>query len=130
MWSAPTGETFARMSLTDQGSAQQKRNAAAVISRTTMTKGGHNHATGAASMKSYAAAGFRPIPGYQFRYVRFLDPTWVDRLTVPVIPFDKIPAECRMYRGQRGGPDGPSGVHPEEGGLTPTPPLHHERADV
>jgi hypothetical protein len=129
MWRAPTGEPFARMSLTDLESAQQKRNAAAVISRTTMTKGGHNHTTGAASMKVYAAAGFRPIPGYQFRYVRFIDSAWVDRLTVPVIPFDKIPAECRMYRGQRGGPDGPSGVHPEEGGLTPTPPLHPERAD-
>ena len=46
------------------------------------------------------------VPGYQFRYVRFLDPTWVDRLTVPVIPFDQIPAECRMYRGTRGGPEG------------------------
>lgn len=64
------------------------------------------------------------VPGYQFRYVRFLDPSWLDRLTVPVIPFDEIPAECRMYRGKRGGPSGPSGDHPEEGGSTPTPPLH------
>ena len=68
--------------------------------------------------------GATVVPGYQFRYVRFLDPSWVDRLTVPVIPFSQIPAECRMYKGTRGGPGGPTGVHPVEGGLTPTPPLH------
>jgi hypothetical protein len=70
------------------------------------------------------AAGGVVVPGYQFRYVRFLDPTWRDRLTVPVIPFDRIPDECRMYRGKRGGPSGPPGDHPGEGGSTPTPPLH------
>lgn len=68
--------------------------------------------------------GAAPVPGYQFRYVRFLDPAWVDRLAVPVIPFEQIPAECRMYRGKRGGPSGPPGDHPGEGGSTPTPPLH------
>ena len=69
-----------------------------------------------------AAAGGEPIPGYQFRYVRFLDPAWRDRLTVPVIPFDQIPDDARMYRGekmrrpdQRG-----SGDHPDAGGADPT----------
>jgi hypothetical protein len=48
-----------------------------------------------------ALVGAVPVPGYQFRYVRFLDPAWLDRLTEPVIPFDAIPDECRMVRGVR-----------------------------
>jgi hypothetical protein len=69
------------------------------------------------------AIGARPIPGYQFRYVRFLDPEWRDRLTVPVIPFDKIPDHARMYRGTRR-PVGGTGDHPDAGGAGPTPALH------
>jgi len=67
------------------------------------------------------------VPGYQFRYIRFIDPAWADRLTVPVIPFDKIPDECRMYRGEkmtRAGSSEPSGCPPEVGGAAPTPALH------
>lgn len=65
------------------------------------------------------------IRGYMLRYIRFLDDTWRDRLTVPVIPFDQIPADARMYRGERrGGPVGHPGHPPGMGGLTPTPPLH------
>ena len=51
VWAAPSGEYFSRMSLTD-GSSKQQQQARAVVSRTSMTKGGNNHATGAASMKS------------------------------------------------------------------------------
>ena len=79
IWAAPTGETF---------------------SRTTMTKGGNNHATGAASMKAYQEAGFRPLGGFQLRYVYFIDPTSRKRLTVPVLPFSKIEEMgAGMYRG-------------------------------
>ena len=45
--------------------------------------------------------GAKPLPGYQFRYIRFLDPEWRDRLAVPVIPFQDIPAETRMVRGKK-----------------------------
>ena len=45
--------------------------------------------------------GAKPLPGCQFRYIRFLDPKWRDRLAVPVIPFKDIPAEARMVRGKR-----------------------------
>ena len=85
---------------------------------------------GECSLHPFIAIGARPVPGYQFRYVRFIDPTWIDRLTVPVIPFDKIPDQCRMYRGQsRGSSNEASGVQPEAGGESPTLPLHSAGVD-
>jgi len=74
------------------------------------------------------ALGGKPIPGYQFRYIRFLDPEWASRLTVPVIPFDQIPDECRMYRGEKTGA-GPERGAPDQGvtgGADPTPALHSD----
>jgi len=94
------------------------------VSRTTMTKAGNIAATGgAASMRAVEAAGGVPMPGYQLRYLKFLDPSWDDRLTVPEIPFDSIPAAARMYRGKRQPVEG-SGVHPDTGGADPTLALH------
>ena len=97
-----------------------------VVSRTTMTKAQNILTTGASSMAPVRAAGGAPIPGYQFRYVRFLDPTWVDRLTVPVVPFADIPDQARMYRGERtrGCSKENPGVQPGSGGASPTQPLH------
>lgn len=46
--------------------------------------------------------GARPIPGYQLRYVYFLDPTARERLTCPILPFSDIArVGAQMYRGQR-----------------------------
>jgi hypothetical protein len=84
---------------------------------------------GGATMREWEAVGARPVPGYQFRYVYFLDPAWRSRLAAPVIPFDQIPAQCRMYRGVRGGPQGSQGVQPRPGGASPTPPLHTTEGD-
>lgn len=45
--------------------------------------------------------GGRILPGYNFRYIYFLNPKAKDRLTVPVLPYatiDKLHA--RMYRGK------------------------------
>ena len=130
MWAAPTGEKFSRMSLTDGKSKQQQQQAQKVISRTTMTKGGNNSATGAASMKAYAAAGFVPIPGFQLRYLYFLNPKAKARLTVPILPFSKIDEMgAGMYKGKSkkrassetsDTPDLQSG----KGGATPTDALH------
>lgn len=46
--------------------------------------------------------GATVLPGYQMRYIKFVDPTWAPRLTVPIIPFgdiDRIGAG--MYKGER-----------------------------
>lgn len=81
---------------------------------------------GSASSEVFKALGCEQIPGYQFRYIRFIDPGWVDRLTVPVIPFDQIPEECRMYRGEkrRAGPERGAPDQGATGGADPTPALH------
>lgn len=46
--------------------------------------------------------GGRVLDGFMFRYIKFLDESWRDRLTVPVLPYSKI-SELggHIYRGQR-----------------------------
>lgn len=56
--------------------------------------------------KSWAAyveaAGATILPGYQMRYVKFVDPSWRNRLAVPVIPFEDIDRYgAGMYLGER-----------------------------
>jgi hypothetical protein len=73
-----------------------------VISRVTVTKGQHILRSGGSSMNSYRAAGYRPIEGYQLRYIYFLDPAARNRLAVPVLPFSEIQRRgASMYRGKR-----------------------------
>lgn len=46
--------------------------------------------------------GCQRLPGFQLRYIYFLDPTCRARLTVPELPFSAIDeAGARMYRGER-----------------------------
>jgi hypothetical protein len=67
--------------------------------------GGRSYASvagGSYDFKAYCqAARATVLPGYQLRYIKFLDPSWASRLTVPAIPFDAIPADARMYRGEK-----------------------------
>jgi len=59
-------------------------------------------AGGGASMKQFEDAGFKPLDGFQLRYIYFLDPSWRQRLAVPEIPFSRI-AEvgASMYKGAK-----------------------------
>jgi hypothetical protein len=75
------------------------------------------------------------LPGFMLRYLRFLDPTARERLTVPIIPFSELDRQgVRMARGSKFVPkttlaeaSGEEGVvHAPQGGSTPTPPLHSE----
>lgn len=134
LWEAQTGDVFSRTSLTAQGGKggqQQQRQARTIVSRTTDTKGKHAaSAGGGASMKTYKDAGFKPIPGFQLRYLYFIDPTARQRLTVPVLPFSEIDRlGAGMYKGKPRTRAGSidvdaSGHQPEEGGSTPTPALN------
>jgi len=73
------------------------------VANKTLRNPNHTTATGGCGVAAAKKAGAVELPGYQFRYIRFLDPTWRDRLTVPVIPFEKIPSDARMYRGKSKG---------------------------
>jgi hypothetical protein len=128
IWRAPSGESFSRTSLTDGRSKHQQQQARQVVSRATVTKGGHtSQFGGGASMKGYAAAGFEPIPGYQLRYVYFIHPDARQRLTVPEIPFSRIEEMgAGMYLGEKitRTKEQDAGHPPALGGVTPTRALH------
>ncbi len=105
-----------------------------VVSRTTMTKSVHTAAAGgAASMRAVAAAGGAPLPGFQLRYVYFLDQSCRERLTVPVLPFTEIARMgAGMYRGRprAGSADsGTSAIQAGGGGANPTPALSTNHAE-
>ncbi len=158
IWAAPSviGEADAResrVSLTDNRSKREQAKAAALCCRDSATKGrGIAHAAslrpgigaigtaartgGGSSMKAYVDAGFKPIPGFQLRYLYFLDPPARQRLTVPILPFSEIEKRhAGMYKGRpisRAGSvgiDAPA-VQAGEGGATPTPALHQLSAQA
>lgn len=100
MWIAPNEEIYSRMPLTDGRSKEQQRKASLVVSRTTVTKGKHITDNGGSTMKKYIEAGFKPIEGYQLRYVYFLDKDYREKLTVPEIPYSVIDEmQIGMYKG-------------------------------
>lgn len=50
----------------------------------------------------YVKAGAKWMPGFQLRYVYFLDKKWRKRLTVPAIPFSEIDKMgAGMYKGEQ-----------------------------
>ncbi len=101
------------------------RDQGALVNRITRTKGVHVAASnGGASMAPLIAAGARPLPGFQVRYVKFLDESWRERLAVPVLPYstlDDLGARMYLGRAKDQAPASPAGL----GGETPTRPLHH-----
>ena len=77
-------------------------------------------------MKGYAAAGFKPLDGFQLRYIYFLNSAARARLAVPVLPFSKIEElGAGMYRGEkvRRGKEQAPEHHSGLGGATPTTTL-------
>lgn len=68
--------------------------------------------------------GAKPIPGYQLRYIYFLNKDARNRLTVPIIPFSKIDEMgAGMYKGIKRGKQATTGDHPVSGGAAPTATL-------
>ena len=107
-----------------------------IVCKATMTKGAHNFKrNGSAGMKHLIDAGARPLPGFQLRYLYFLNPEARARLTVPILPFSRIDElGARMYKGVNPHTAKPTsggssnGATPclqqGEGGSIPTSPLH------
>lgn len=98
-----------------------------IINRVTVTAG-RNRPTSGASMRAYREAGWRPLPGFQLRYIYFLDPAARERLAVPILPFSAIDeAGARLYRGCKRAESvdsGTPGDQPGGGGASPTSALH------
>ena len=141
LWTLPDGFAFTRMSATDTCRPCSRK----IVSRASMTMQGANGAgaqlrelesaglyknTGGASMKSLISAGAKPIPGFQLRYLFFLDPTARQRLTVPILPFSEIERRgAGMYKGKTRAGSAASGTSCDQhggGGATPTPALSDE----
>jgi hypothetical protein len=68
IWKAPEGELFSRTSLTDGRSKEQQRKAV-TLTRGNASKGKNILDTGASSMKTFTDAGWKPLPGFQIRYI-------------------------------------------------------------
>jgi hypothetical protein len=68
------------------------------VARVTVTKAEHILKTGGAKIPK----GAKALPGFQLRYVYFINPAARSRLTVPVLPFSAIEkAGASMYRGKK-----------------------------
>lgn len=100
IWVADEGSAVSRTAMTAQGvkgASKQKRE---ILSRVTVTKGLHIADTGAASMQPFIDAGYKPLAGFQLRYIYFIDPTYRQRLTVPELPYSEIAKlGAGMYKG-------------------------------
>lgn len=102
IWAAPDNEVYSRTSLTDGRSKGQQQAPLAAVSRVTATKGNNILETGGASMQTFKDAGWKPLDGYQLRYIYFLDPSYRQRLTVPEVPYSRIQEiGAGMYRGEK-----------------------------
>jgi len=121
-----TSSRESRTSLTD-GRSKGQQAAARRLSRVTATKANNILETGAASMRPFIEAGFKPLQGYQLRYIYFIDPTYRARLTVPELSYSEIErVGAGMYKGvsRAGSVDsGTADNQSEGGGAIPTPAL-------
>jgi len=65
------------------------------------------------------------VPGYQLRYIYFIDRDAIKDLSVPIIPFDEIKKrKISMYKGVRSIDSDATVYQREEGGAIPTRALH------
>lgn len=129
IWAAPTGEKFTDVGLR---TGSREREKAETICKASLSKGKRILDNGGASMRRYIDAGFRPLLGFQLRYIYFLNPAAKSRLTVPILPFSEIERRgAGMYLGKPKRVDSmgghASGIQSEEGGSTPTSTLQPER---
>jgi hypothetical protein len=114
LWAGPDGTVISNIG---ERTSMRKINAVA----------GRTEYRGGADMDHYKALGYKPLPGFQLRYLYFTNPKARARLAVPVLPYSAIAeAGARMVRGKRvGSIPGETAVRnpTEEGGSTPTPTL-------
>lgn len=73
------------------------------------------------SMKPFIAIGAKKAAGNMLRYIYFIDKSYKERLTVPILPFSKIEEMgAGMYKGVSRDKLGDGGDQSHSGGATPT----------
>ena len=112
----PDGARIASLSLTNGENLAGRRKACEKYGAKFSSK---------ASMKPFIDIGAKKAGGFMVRYIYFIDKSYKEKLTVPIIPFSKIDEMgAGMYKGLKRGkkqePEHPSGL----GGAIPTPTLH------
>ncbi len=78
--------------------------------------------------KNAKILGAEKVKGFQLKYIYFIDPSYRDKLTVPIIPFSEIEKRgAKMYLGKRpGGVDSCTlSSQDKGGGAKPTPGLNY-----
>lgn len=98
-----------------------------IVARKTLDNPNHTGLNGRFGSAIAKENGAVPLPGFQLRYIYFLNPAARARLACPILPFSAIEhAGARMYRGQRARStdSGTSGDQPEGGGAIPTRALN------
>lgn len=101
IWEAPNGEVSTDISLR-LGIQNHK-----FINQAGVTAHLSHKFNGASSMKIFKEAGYKPLEGYQLKYVYFVDKEKKKDLTVPIIPFKKLKElGIAMYKGKKLGVDG------------------------
>lgn len=112
----PNGETIHKMTL--ESNTTRPRPEAGGRTYGEVTGGRYDFGAYAAALHAEI------IPGFQLRYIYFLDPSWRHRLAVPVIPFSEIDRRgAGMYRGKlrvRSDTCDTPAHHAGEGGPLPT----------
>lgn len=99
IWSAG-GETVTDLTVR-AGALDGSGKAGRIVNRVSLTIRPDGATGGGASMRAIREAGGAPLPGFQLRYIRFLDPTARERLAVPVLPYAAIEEHgAGMVRGQ------------------------------
>lgn len=83
-----------------------------------------DHGTKSIPKDELKAKGFKPIEGFQMKYLYFFDKSLEKKFKF--VEFDKIPYQVRMYKGIKRTEleSKASGIQSEESGATPTSTLH------
>lgn len=92
------------------------------------------HAGGRRGASIAKESGAVSLPGFQIKYIVFLDPSARERLTVDVLPYSAIAdARAGMYRGEQRAGSSTVERRPlqaEGGGSSPTPALHDDGGEA
>ena len=87
MWRMPSGEVVADIVTRMKSTVVKKR---------------IGYKTGEPWSKFTERVGAKKLPGYQLRYIYFINPEARNRLTVPILPFSKIEEMgAGMYKGEK-----------------------------